>query len=125
MAHRIYDLEKSVAELARSQLEIAARLAVIDRKLDLVAADASKMSAHVTFVESIYEQVKRPFHFLMGRADAFAGPAGAGSGSLADSLAGSLAGSLADRESPAPGSPRLSPRPEHPPKDDDTIVATV
>ena len=100
MAHRIYDLEKSVAELARSQLEIAARLAVIDRKLDLVAADASKMSAHVSFVESIYEQVKRPFHFIMGRADAFAGPAGTVSlsGSLSGSLPGSLPDSPADRE---------------------------
>jgi putative N-acetylmannosamine-6-phosphate epimerase len=81
--HRFYDLEKSVAELCRAQQEVVARLAVIDRKLDLVAADATKMSAHVSFVESVYEQVKRPFHFLMGRANTLADSLGADS-SLAD-----------------------------------------
>jgi hypothetical protein len=87
MSHRICDLEKSVAELCRSQQEIAARLAAIDRKLDLVAADASKMSAHVSFVESIYEQVKRPFHFLMGRADAFADSIGGGAAAVDNNAA--------------------------------------
>lgn len=52
----------------------------VDRKLDEVLGllrrmnkDTTTMGKHVEFVESVYNQVKKPFHYLMGAVDTVSG----------------------------------------------------
>lgn len=42
-------------------------------KLEAMEADTTRMAGHVAFVEGVYDQVKRPFHAVMGAVDAAMG----------------------------------------------------
>lgn len=41
--------------------------------LENMNKDTSSMGKHVEFVEGVYNQVKKPFHFLMGAVDTVSG----------------------------------------------------
>ena len=47
--------------------ELEKKIEKIISKIEEVSIDTKRMHDHITFVEAIYEQIKRPFHFLMGR----------------------------------------------------------
>ena len=56
--------------------DIDARLEKMEEKIDLLVSklteidkDTTSMGKHVEFVEGIYQQVRRPFHFLMGAVE--------------------------------------------------------
>jgi acyl transferase domain-containing protein len=50
----------------RALLEgVAARLDAIERRLEAQGRETRRMDEHVTFVESVYDRVKSPFHFVM------------------------------------------------------------
>jgi fructose-1,6-bisphosphatase len=45
----------------------------IDRILSISETDGKKMVDHIDFVESVYDQVKSPFTYLMDRISEFTG----------------------------------------------------
>lgn len=63
---RLSRLETQLSRLSDLVERLDARL---DARLDTIASDTAVMARHVSFVESVYEQVKRPFFFLMGAVD--------------------------------------------------------
>lgn len=44
---------------------IESRLKNIESKFEDVKEDTKKMSDHINFVEGVYGNIKRPFHFIM------------------------------------------------------------
>lgn len=59
---RVSDIDDRVSMVEEKIDKILEILAGIDQNCD-------KMSNHINFVESIYEQIKRPFHFVMNRVN--------------------------------------------------------
>jgi hypothetical protein len=50
--------------------EIINKLEILNKKIDILIENKDntileKMSNHIDFVDSIYDNIKRPFHFLM------------------------------------------------------------
>lgn len=62
-------VEEKVEELDERMNKIEAKLDSIIEILKSMNKDTESMGKHVEFVESVYDQVKRPFHFLMGSVD--------------------------------------------------------
>jgi hypothetical protein len=46
---------------------IEKRLGIIENHLGIVKKDCSKMSGHIEFVENIYEILRKPLNYIMGR----------------------------------------------------------
>jgi hypothetical protein len=41
----------------------------IDKMLELLEKDCKKMSAHIDFVENVYDNVKKPFYYVMNKVN--------------------------------------------------------
>jgi len=41
----------------------------LDKILELLASDCAKMREHIDFVETVYDNVKMPFNYIMDRAN--------------------------------------------------------
>lgn len=56
--------------------DLSERVSSLEEKVDMILEllggidkNCDKMSNHINFVESIYEQIKRPFHFVMNKVN--------------------------------------------------------
>ena len=41
----------------------------IEELLAKIANDTTRMDSHITFVEKIYETIKSPFHYILGKTE--------------------------------------------------------
>ena len=69
-------MKKALERVEEKVEELDDRLGKIEDKIDLIIKtlgamnkDTESMGKHVEFVEGVYNQVKRPFHFLMGSVE--------------------------------------------------------
>jgi hypothetical protein len=46
-------------------ISIESRLKNLESKFEDVKEDTEKMSGHINFVEGVYGNIKKPFHFIM------------------------------------------------------------
>lgn len=58
-------LRELVEKIERLEKELVARVDRLESRLDAISSSATRMDDHISFVESVYERVKSPFHFLM------------------------------------------------------------
>ena len=59
------DLKIQVNELKQISLEINAKLDKLLQLFETQSTDSKKMSQHIDFIETVYENVKSPFNFIM------------------------------------------------------------
>lgn len=56
------NIELSISELKIMNLEL-------EKKIDILIESQSKsnecITSHITFIETLYSQIKKPFHFIM------------------------------------------------------------
>ena len=45
--------------------ETLLKINLIQKTLDKMSNETERMDNHISFVEAIYEQIKKPFHFLI------------------------------------------------------------
>ena len=57
----IVDLEKIFYSLQR----IDERISAIEEKITIIGYKCDKMDKHVKFVNTVYDRVKTPFHYIM------------------------------------------------------------
>ena len=46
---------------------IMQKISVLEEKIDAIDKKCSKMTSHVDFVDGIYEDIKKPFHFALNK----------------------------------------------------------
>lgn len=63
---KIGDSESFTKILTELRL-IRCELEKLDKRIEVMEKDCNKMTGHVDFVENIYEQVKRPFHYIVNK----------------------------------------------------------
>lgn len=84
----MYDPYNPYKEMERKQMDeieikvetLQEEVEKLEKKVDKILLllqemnkDTSSMGKHVEFVEGVYQQVKKPFHFLMGAVDSVSG----------------------------------------------------
>ena len=62
-------VEEKVEEVAERMDKLEAKIESIIKTLEAMNKDTESMGKHVEFVEGVYDQVKRPFHFLMSSVE--------------------------------------------------------
>jgi hypothetical protein len=66
---KIEELVKSVKEIQldvkNMKLELKNMNVELHRKLDVLIESSNVITTHVTFIETLYYQIKKPFHFIM------------------------------------------------------------
>lgn len=62
-------IEIKLEELEEKVDRMEQKLDSVLKLLNSMNKDTESMGKHVEFVEGVYEQVKRPFHFVMGAVD--------------------------------------------------------
>lgn len=60
-------MEDKLDHIIAVQKEIVRKLEEHDRKINDILGGTQKMESHITFIDSIYDQIKTPFHFLMDK----------------------------------------------------------
>lgn len=51
--------------IIQTQKEIMDRLDDHEQKINDILGGTKKMESHITFIDSIYNQIRTPFHFIM------------------------------------------------------------
>ena len=59
------ELLRAMGELRVLLVGIAARLDTIECRLEAQGRETRRMDEHITFVETVYERVKSPLHYVM------------------------------------------------------------
>lgn len=57
--------------LTKTSLTINKRLDKIEKRLVTLEASGLKMDNHINFIESVYEKIKLPFHYVMDKVNTF------------------------------------------------------
>jgi len=60
------EIKKHLVELENRMKSLETK---IDKILELVESDCKKMREHIDFVETVYENVKTPFNYVMDRVN--------------------------------------------------------
>ena len=69
MNKKISNLDEKVSDIDKRVSRLEEKVDKIIELLGGINKNCDKMSNHINFVESIYEQIKRPFHFVMDKVN--------------------------------------------------------
>ena len=67
-AHDNNAIKEKISELEKNMKRMDEKL---DRILELLESDCKKMRDHIDFVETVYDNVKTPFNYVMDKVNFF------------------------------------------------------